>query len=242
MQAFSPYRPAKAATFDRGAQVERAMRGKIKLAQKMLGIGDDDYRAIIARLVPGKTSSTECNQRELATILDELKAKGFQAQPAKPRVRAADHPAANKARALWISLYHLGAIDSAAEASLEAFARRQLGCDRMQWADQGLMYKLIEALKAMAERHGWSQETAGMRNASQVIRVLKLRLLDALLLKLKAKGYAAEGWDLAGAAMRIVGPIEDGRPISPSSWSFTDLDMIAATFGDLLRTGKRRES
>ena len=62
------------------------------------------------------------------------------------------------------------------ESALEAFAARQLHVDRLQWADQAQVYKLIEALKAMAERAGWSQDLSGVPAALQVA-TLKRRLL-----------------------------------------------------------------
>ena len=82
-----------------------------------------------------------------------MKAIGF--RPPLPRAgkKAATHPMARKARALWISLHHLGVVQNPAEEALEAFARRQLKCERLSWANQRDAHKLIEALKAMAQRH-----------------------------------------------------------------------------------------
>jgi hypothetical protein len=90
-------------------------------------------------------------------MIEQMKRQGF--TPKKAASSAADHPFAAKARALWISLYHLGAIDNPSEQGLEAFARRQLQCMKMQWANQAQAYKLIEALKAIASA------TAGIRRS-----------------------------------------------------------------------------
>lgn len=162
---------------------------KIHIARKELGLDDGTYRAILLRLT-GETSSADCTDAQLERVLDEFKAKGWKPTviagsavrapaPADRRPRRADHPAAGKARALWISLHRLGVIRDPGEAALESFARRQLGVERLQWADQGLVYKLIEALKAMAERAGWSQDLAGIP-ASRQVDVLKARL-EALI-------------------------------------------------------------
>lgn len=162
---------------------------KIHIARKELRLDDGTYRAILERLT-GRTSSAECTDAQLDRVLDEFKAKGWTptvvagsalASPTAGdrRPRRADHPAAGKARALWISLHRLAVIRDPSEAGLEAFARRQLKVDRLQWADQGQVYKLIEALKAMAERAGWSQEVAGVA-PDQHGRVLRARL-EALL-------------------------------------------------------------
>jgi phage gp16-like protein len=135
----------------------RAALAKVHLAAKELGLETEDYRAVLVR-VTGKSSAGEMTFAELQAVLDEFGRRGWSgraAKPAAPRARPADHPSARKARALWISLWQLGAIESASEAGLEAFARRQLKCERMQWADQAAAYKLIEALKGIAARHGW---------------------------------------------------------------------------------------
>ena len=135
--------------------------------------------------ITGHASAGDCNLNQLAAVLDEMKAKGWKpkviagAKASAPvRSKAADHPSARKARAMWISLHQLGVVRDRRESALEAFAARQLKVERLQWADQGQVYKLIEALKAMAERAGWSQ--AGDLDA------VKARL--AALLARKAPG------------------------------------------------------
>lgn len=175
----------------------RAALVKVQIARKELRLADDDYRSILERLT-GHRSAADCSDAELGRVLDEFKAKGWTARsggrgrrpsgtsrPDAPVVaarsipnRPADHPAAKKARALWLSLWNLGEIHDPSEAALEAFARRQLNVERLQWADQALTYKLIEALKAMAERAGWSQQL-DKAHAGREVRVLKRRLITA---------------------------------------------------------------
>lgn len=152
---------------------------KVKIAVKELRIDDEDYRAMLRRLT-GQSSATSCTDAQLGLVLDELKAKGWKpktAAKARPGRKAAParHPLALKARALWISLHQLGAVHDASEAALEAFARRQLGVDRLQWAVPSEGAALIEALKAMAERAGWSQDLTGVP-AARHVPVLKARL------------------------------------------------------------------
>jgi Protein of unknown function (DUF1018) len=242
---FKGYKRASAARYDAPSQHRRSLLAKVHVAKKEIGLADEDYRAILLRLTE-KSSAKDCSDAQLITVIDELKAKGWQAQPKSAAGRAvsgkaADHPAARKARALWISLYHLNAISNPSEKALEAFATRQLKCDRMQWADQGLMYKLIEALKAIGTRFGWDQTTANATDGSHALKILKMRLCDAILTKLKANGYAAEAWNLSGAAVQICG-LEAARSSGPMGWSVEELDMVARSFGDLLRTGTRSES
>jgi phage gp16-like protein len=174
--------------------VTRAALVKVQIARKELQLPDDDYRSILERLT-GHRSAADCSDAELGRVLDEFKAKGWTAKvvaggrkAGKPETRkarpAADHPAAKKARALWLSLWNLGEIHDPSEAALEAFARRQLKVERLQWADQALTYKLIEALKAMAERAGWSQDVSGWSRGTDLVKVLKIALIRAQLLRL----------------------------------------------------------
>lgn len=171
-----------AARYDAADQKRRVMIAKVKIAQKELRIDDGAYRAMLRRIT-GLESAAACNEAQLGRVLDELKAKGWTPKTGRtltqPESRRADHPAARKARAMWISLHQLGVVHDGRESALEAFARRQLKVERLQWADQGLVYKLIEALKAMAERAGWSQDLSGVPTALHV-ETLKARL-EALL-------------------------------------------------------------
>jgi phage gp16-like protein len=208
----------------------RAMLAKVHVAKKELGLDETLYGDVLFRET-GQSSAGNCSDTELVKLLDAFKRMGWQAKPKQPRARIADHKTARKARALWISLGHLGAIESVSEQALEAFAKRQLGCDKMQWADQSLMFKLIEALKAMALREGWD-------STGSDLGVVKSRLLIAILAKLKAKGYAADDWDVSEAARRIARFVSsEGH--NPRFWNLGDLDNVAAAFGRLLRTGAK---
>lgn len=224
-------RPQPVRGFDPAQQSRRAMLAKVHLAKKSLELDDDDYRVVLKELT-GKASAGDCSEAELAKVIDWAKAKGWQATPKRPAPRAADHKSAMKARALWISLHHLAAIDDPSESALEAFARRQLKCDRLQWADQALTYKLIEALKAMAQRHGWDQRVQGAQTAEGAIRKLKVNLLKAQADKLRARGLAHHAWTLPVIAERLA----DYRGFgSPLQWPKGDLDRLAAAFGKLIR-------
>jgi phage gp16-like protein len=213
----------------------RAMIAKIHVAKKELDLVDDDYRAILMRAA-GQMSAADCSIDGLRDVLKELGRLGFQTKPragAAPRApRPADHPAARKARALWISLHQLGAIDNPSEQALEAFAARQLGVAKMQWVNQALMYKLVEALKAIAERNGWSQDTAGIGPAGRV-KVLKLRLCEAILAKLVGKGLADADWPLERAAWSLLGL---NHLQGPLFWEIGYLDLVAQGFARKLRS------
>jgi phage gp16-like protein len=207
--------------------LRRSMIAKIKIAQKALDFDDGDYRALLDR-VTGKVSCTAMNNRELAAVLDEFKRLGWSAiETGKPKVARkpapADHPAAKKARAMLISLGLLGVIRNASEASLEAFARRQMGVERLQWADQAQVYKLIEALKAIAERHGWKQDVAGLADP---IWTLKYRLCAAILRRLIAAGAVASNATMATMLAERMGLNERVQPVTER-----DLEQLARVLG-----------
>ena len=193
----------------------RAMLAKVHLAKKELGLAEADYRAVLYRVTQHESAGA-LSDAQLETVIAEFKRLGWQQRSSTKTssgsdlkvgrasaTRPADHPAARKARSLWISLAQLGVVRNSSEAALEAFAKRQLGVDRLQWADQAQVYKLTEALKAMAERAGWSQE--GNPDASVLVKRL-IRRLDELLRELEPQtpllndrswgpGVAIGGWD-----------------------------------------------
>lgn len=228
----------KPAQLDRGSKDRRLLIAKIHLAKKEMGLGDDDYRAMLVR-VTTRLSSAECTLPELRSMVEEMKRQGFKPRPSTRT--AADHPAAQKARALWISLYHLGAIHNSSEQALEAFAKRQLGCDRMQWANQAHAYKLIEALKAIGERNGWSFKSGlgrvmGIRATPPSLQVLKVRLVERIAHLLVERGLVPVDWTLKEVAFRIGGMERDG-PVP--MWELGDLDLLAKALGDKMREAAR---
>jgi len=163
----------------------RGMLAKIHLGAKELGLSDDARRDILERLT-GRRSSADCTDAQLDQVLAHFKSLGWKPQAGaqarsgvapKPKRAMATSPVALKARAMWLSLFNLGVVRSSSEATLEAFAARQLKVDRLQWADQSQGYRLIEALKAMAERAGWTQDLAAVRPDRQVWS-LKARLVQ----------------------------------------------------------------
>lgn len=222
----------KPARFDRTSQHRRSLIAKVHVAKKQLGLSDDDYRAVMLR-VAGRTSAADCTDRELVQLVEEFRAKGFSAEargPAKMVAsKPADHPVARKARALWISLGLLGAVADPSDAALEAFARRQLGCAKMQWADQALGYKLIEALKAIGERHGWSQSLAGVAAGAHAT-VLSRRLVDALIAKLHSAQLVPADWSVQRVAFDLAG-IE----IGPVLHDIETMHGVARALGAKLR-------
>ncbi|WEK00620.1 MAG: regulatory protein GemA [Candidatus Sphingomonas phytovorans] len=209
--------------------VLRALIAKVHIAKKDLGLEDDLYRGVLLD-VAGKSSAGHCTEAELIRVLKHFEARGFTAKAKKPGPRPADLPFARKARALWISLHQLCAIDDPSERALEAFCRRQMKVAKMQWADEPLAYRMIEGLKAMGEREGWDQSMQGVRPEARVI-VLKRRLLDAIHLKLAAIDPAIGAWSIERTVFELGG-------IKVQSILFAtlgELDVIAGSLGRKLR-------
>jgi len=219
-------RTARPAQFDRTSQNRRAMTAKIHIARKQLQMEEDDYRQILFEET-GKTSLTECSDPQLEKVLGRLARLGFKALPGKG---AAMHKMARKARALWISLHQLGVVHNPSEHALEAFAKRQLKCDRLIWANQRQSYQLIEALKGMAERNGWLQRD---RTTHKGLTPLQMQsgLCHLILAKLKDAKAIPANWGLHDAAWKLCG-IENGKD---SPWTAGDYAALAAALGTRLR-------
>ena len=223
------HKTAKPAQFNPADRRRRAMLAKIHVAKKQLGLAEDDYRQILLDEA-GRTSAGDCTEAELERVLKRFEALGFKPLPKSgAATRPAQHPVARKARALWISLYHLGAVDKPSEQALEAFARRQLKCEKLVWANQSHGYKLIEALKAMAQRHGWPQTDEN--GAAFNVRTLHESLCKAILWKLKGADAVPADWTIDKAAFRLCG-IETGAegPMDAEAYQ-----RLAKALGDKLR-------
>ncbi|MEA3264155.1 MAG: regulatory protein GemA [Pseudomonadota bacterium] len=217
---------AKPAVFDRAAQHRRSMIAKINIARQQLDMNEDDYRQGLFDTT-GLTSLRDCSDGQLERMLGWLKGKGFKALPGK---KAASHPMALKARALWISLFHLGAVHNRSDFALEAFAKRQLGCERLDWARQSDGYRLIEALKQMAVRHGWVQHDRATQKPLDPIG-LQRSLCNAILAKLKAGNHVPDDWGLHDAGWKLCS-IENARE---RAWTAEDYARLASNLGTKLR-------
>lgn len=169
--------------------------GLIHLAVKDLGMEDDDYREVLRRET-GKQSAGQCSPPEMYRVIAAFERLGWKGS-GRGSARRASHPIARKARAMWIGLHALGAIDNPSERALEHFGKRQLGVDKLQWADQSHSGPLIEALKVMAERSGWSQRLPPRMTSEERGRMLSERLVSLLQTRLVETGSSIAAIDPA---------------------------------------------
>lgn len=214
------------AQFDRASQHRRSMIAKINIAKAQLQMAEDDYRQGLLDAT-GKLSLRDCSDAQLERMVAWLGTKGFKALPHK---KAAAHPMGRKARALWISLYHLGEVHNSSEQALEAFAKRQLGCETLNWARQSDAYRLIEALKAWAVRSGWRQTDAIGKPARPAL--LQIALCQAILERLKTRSIAGADWSLDTAAHRLCGIRNEA---TGGVFTVQHYERLAAALGTVLR-------
>lgn len=224
---------ARPAQFDRAAQHRRSMIAKINVGRQQLGMVEDDYRQLLFDAT-GRTSLKDCSEAQLARMVEALTGKGFKPIPKSGGKPAAQHPMARKARALWISLYHLGVVHNPAEPALEAFATRQLKCERLVWARQSDAGKLIEALKDMAVRHGWAQ--ADHKGRPLEPRGLQESLCNAILARLKTAEAIPADWSLDVAAWKLCGIVT----VQDAPFSVEQYAQLASGLGVHLRQALAR--
>lgn len=196
----------------------RSLLAQVHIARKTLAMQDDDYRALLMRITPYSTAK-RCNDNQLRDVLSEFERMGFRKSGGAGKRRAlGNSQTVRKARAMWISLYQLGAINDGSDAALEAFGKRQLRVDRLQWADERQGFRMIEALKAIAERHGWSQRISSRKPTKERVRILKDRLVGAQLAR------------LAAAGLTVTGPLLEDR----ADWSDKRLERAAAELASMI--------
>lgn len=138
-----------------------AQRAKIKIAQKHLGIQDEDYRAIIK----AHFNRTSCMQ--LTTVQAEKLIRHFQklgwkqqSQNKLPGMEIPPDGQSKKIQALWITLHQAGVVRDGSDKALMAFVKRMTktatrpGKDHLRFCDSQDKWKIIEALKDWATREG----------------------------------------------------------------------------------------
>ncbi|MCM0018525.1 MAG: regulatory protein GemA [Tagaea sp.] len=173
----------------------------IQTGRRALALEDDSYRALLERLT-GKRSAADLDASQRAIVIEEFRRLGFdrvrsKAKPKRMGTRApADSPIARKARALWLSLWQLGAVRDPAENALASFVKRVAKIDALDWLDGRQARAVIEALNDWCEREGYM-----VREIAEGATRLDYdkALLIAIWLKLKRlddPSYQLDKWHL----------------------------------------------
>jgi len=137
----------------------------IHVGKKQLGLDEDTYRAMLAR-VTGKSSLRDMSEGERAAVMREMRRCGFKPVSARGGRREADDredkkdnkgafkqnlkrgkkPRSSlykKLQALWIAGYNLGVVRDRTDAGLDGFIARKCGGSEVQ---------AVEALKGWLAR------------------------------------------------------------------------------------------
>ncbi|WP_370176258.1 regulatory protein GemA [Sphingobium abikonense] len=107
---------------------------------------DDDMRKDIQASLIGKASMSDMTIAELGRLLDHFN-KGWKG-PMGHRAHI------GKIKALWWSLYWMGAIDDPGDRAISAFVERQTGVSALKFLDHRKAASVIEALKSWLARLG----------------------------------------------------------------------------------------
>ncbi len=129
----------------------------INIAKAQLGLDEDTYRAMLAR-VTGVTSLRVMSAKQKLAVVEELKRGGFRIASGGRRLPPSVKPYIRLIHALWKSCHRCGAIDNGSREALRAFCKRFVapGDDSVAVDPDLLSYAqaapIIEALKKMEAR------------------------------------------------------------------------------------------
>ncbi len=165
----------------------------IHIGKKNLGLDEATYRAKL-EVVTGKRSAGAMSERELDMVLESFRDDGF--SPRRKAGKKSANPSHGCMRAMWISLFHLGAVHDRTDAALDAFVKHQTGIEKAAWVPPEKTYKVIEALKEMCGRAGFEIEDWEKKRQPH-----KIQLVDVLLEKINTYEGAALSLDKKLIAM-----------------------------------------
>ncbi len=132
--------------------INKTYLAKIHIAKKELGLGDDSYRDIMARVCNAKTSAKELNTNEADLLLTEFKRLGWKPKTKKQHKKKADNRQVRYIYALWNLLKKQGAVYAETPHAFCEVMLKQRGDknppSHVEWIkDQNDLNHLIEILK-----------------------------------------------------------------------------------------------
>ena len=124
---------------------------KIHIAKAQLGLDDETYRSLLAR-VAGVRSSKELNPRQIGRVLAEFERLGWKPKPSsKAKSRAKPKPA-DASKALINKIEAQLADAGRPWAYADAMALRMFKVERVEWCDTDQLRRLVAALAYDAKR------------------------------------------------------------------------------------------
>jgi phage gp16-like protein len=123
---------------------------KIHIAKAQLGLDDDTYRALLAR-VAGVRSAKELSPRQIGAVLAEFQRLGWTPKPANKAGRSTPKPAAER-KALVGKIEAQLADAGRPWAYADAMALRMFKVERVEWCDTDQLRRLVAALTYDARR------------------------------------------------------------------------------------------
>lgn len=192
-----------------------------------IGIADEDRRSLQLDLT-GKASLAQMNLAEIGKVLDAIN-KG------RSSARAPKSPQQAKIRALWLSVYYLGAVAHKSDAALNAFISNRFGVSSLRFVDHIAGPKIIEGLKDMAIRAGviWPKAHEQRTFITKIVLLERHAVLAAIWARLVELGEVTATptaySDYLTQADNVIAPFY-------SKWSERELDEAIALLGEKLRT------
>lgn len=125
---------------------------KIHIAKAQLGLDEETYRALLAR-VAGVRSAKDLSPRQVGAVLAEFERLGWQSKPAKKAGRKTPTPAVDR-KALVGKIEAFLAEANRPWSYADAMALRMFQVERVEWLDSGQLQRLVAAFVYDAKRHG----------------------------------------------------------------------------------------
>lgn len=202
------------------------LMGAVRAACGRKQISDDDRKAIQLE-VTGVPSMADMDISALGKLLDHLN---------KDWKGPMGHRAyVGKAKALWWTLYWLGAVNEPGDAQLDAFVKRQTGKSYLRFLGHKEAFSVIEALKAWAARADvvWptDQILAERRQATPGVEMAQLErhaVLQAISDRLRRLGALSCSYaTYCETALKLAS--------DRFTWSTVELDACIRLLGKRLR-------
>lgn len=209
------------------------MMTAIRAACKRQAI-DDDMRKQIQSSLTGTASMSDMTMAQLGQLLDHFN-KGWKG-PMGHRAHI------GKIKALWWSLFWLGAIDEPGDLAISAFVERQTGVSALKFLDHRKAFAVIEALKSWLARIGvqWADADTVARIAANapaysdqladrhaVLAALEVALRDGRIMHTHYAAYL---------------PTALGLSPNHHFWTAAELDTGIRLLGRKLRRMKGKEA